>query len=190
MINRSIFRTLTIAAGLIVVFALSGDVLGQGRGRGNSGNKGNGRDNSSNVDRGNSDKKSSDDSLWSGFPDDKNRNRNSNRNDSNKGSQRFRGLSKSTGLSQSYLEKRYSFERSLNPNLTYGQFVAAHMITKKNKNISSEEILRGLRNGRSIGQTLHDRKWDRRKIDKERRRIWDIFRGDRDYRDRDLDWLF
>lgn len=63
------------------------------------------------------------------------------------------------------------------------------MIARKHKGISVGDILGGLRNGNSIGQTLKDRRWDKKKIDRERKRVRDIFKDDRDYGDRDLDWL-
>ncbi len=181
-------RTIVILfAVLVLSIALGGSAAAQGN------SKGKGKGKSESTDRGKSDK--SDGTLWEGFPDDQNRNQNGNsknarKDDKNNGSQRFKGLSKRTGYSQSTLQSRYEIERRLNPDLTYGQFVAAHMIAKNNKKVSTGDILNGLRNGKSIGQTLKERRWDKNKVDKERKRIRDIFKDDRDYDDRDPDWLF
>jgi hypothetical protein len=171
---------------LLLVFVLSGDVLAQGKGKG--GGKGKGNSNKS---------KSSDDSLWNGFPDDKNKqNRgsgnksNSNNKSNSSKSQRFKGLSKKTGISEDTLRARFELERRLNPDLTYGQFVAAHMISRNHRGISTGDILGGLRDGRSIGQTLKNKGWDRGKVERERRRIKDIYRDDDDFDDRDDYWGF
>jgi hypothetical protein len=189
MKNSWLIRLIGTIFGAILILSLASSSFGQGKSKtkGKGGNDN--RSNSENTNRGNSNK-STDDPLWEGFPDDKNKNR-ANKNDNrNSGSQRFKGLSKRTGMSQTTLQTRYEIERKLNPDLTYGQFVAAHMISKNDKKVSTNDILNGLRNGQSIGQTLKDRRWDRKKVDKERRRIRDIFKDDRDYDDRDLDWLF
>lgn len=78
----------------------------------------------------------------------------------------------------------------MNPDLTYGQFVAAYMLSRNHRGISTGDILGGLRSGRSIGQILNNKGWKRDKIDKERRRIRDIYKDDRDYDDRDDYWGF
>ena len=183
MKQKSLIKLLGLFAVLVLVFGLSTGVFAQGKGKG----KGNGNGNSS---RGNSNKsKNSDDSLWNGFPDDRNRRGNGNNSSLNK-SQRFKGLSKKTGISQDTLRARFELERRLNPDLTYGQFVAAHMISRNHRGISTGDILGGLRDGRSIGQVLKNRGWDRGKIDKERKRIRDIYKDDDDFDDRDDYWGF
>jgi hypothetical protein len=164
-----------LAAVFVLIFAVGSGVFAQGRG--NGGGKGNGKGSMNKS-------KKSDDSLWGGITDGKNKNKRS----SVKGkSNRFKGLSKKTGLAPGVLESRYELERRLNPDLTYGQFVAAHMISKNHRGVSTSDILGGLRDGRSIGQTLKNKGWDRGKIDRERRRIRDESRDDDDYDDRD-DW--
>jgi hypothetical protein len=174
-------RLLGVFAALVLVFGLSTGVFAQGKGKG----KGNG-----NSSRGNSNKsKNSDDSLWNGFPDDRNRRGNGNNASLNK-SQRFKGLSKKTGISEDALRARFELERRLNPDLTYGQFVAAHMISRNHRGISTGDILGGLRDGRSIGQTLKNRGWDKGKIDQERKRIRDIYKDDDDFDDQDDYWGF
>ena len=183
MRKKFFIQLLGVFAALVLVFGLSTGVFAQGKGKG----KGNGNGNSS---RGNSNKsKNSDDSLWNGFPDDRNRRGNGNNSSLNK-SQRFKGLSKKTGISQDTLRARFELERRLNPDLTYGQFVAAHMISRNHRGISTGDILGGLRDGRSIGQVLKNRGWDRGKIDKERKRIRDIYKDDDDFDDRDDYWGF
>ena len=184
MRKKYLFKTLGILVGLLLVGGLSANVWAQGKGKGNG--KGNGN---SNVSRGNSNKsKNSDDSLWNGFPDDRNRRGNGNRSNGN--SQRFKGLSKKTGISEGALRSRYELERRLNPDLTYGQFVAAHMISRNHRGISSGDILDGLRSGRSIGQVLNNKGWDKEKIKKERKRIRDVYKDDDDFDDRDDFWGF
>lgn len=180
-----LFGLMTVFA---LIFVLSTDTFAQGKGKGN----GNGN---SNVNKGKKDKdKNSDDSLWEGFPDDKNKKNRGNKDDwkdnKNNNSQRFKGLSKKLGVSPDYLQSRYEAERALNPRLTYGQFVAANMIAGNHPGISAGDILNGLRNGRNIGQTLNNKGWDKKKIDKERKRIKDKNKDDRDYDDLDDYWRF
>lgn len=186
MYRKLLLKALNLLIVLFLGLVLAGGASAQGKskGKGNSGDKGN----SEKSDKLKTDKpgKSDDGKLWDGSPNDRNR----GKSDDVRGSQRFRGLSKKTGLSQNTLQTRYEIERRLNPDLTYGQFVAAHMIAKNHKGVSTGDILGGLRNGKSIGQTLKDRRWDKKRIEKERKRVRDIFKGDQDYDDRDLDWLF
>lgn len=168
-----------------MVFVLSGIAFSQGKGKG-GGNSG--RGNSGGVDRGNSGGMGrrndgvNNDSVSHGKSDDKKNKAKENRgrNDNNDGilgdrdkdkSNRFKGLSKKTGLSEETLQARYEVEKRLNPDLTYGQFVAAHMLAKNHDGISTERILGGLRNGDSIGQILHNQGWDNDEIKKERKRI-------------------
>jgi hypothetical protein len=185
MKKRFFVQLLGVFAALVLICGLSAGVFAQGKGKGNG--KGNGNGNSS---RGNSNKsKNSDDSLWNGFPNDRNRRGNGNNSSLNK-SQRFKGLSKKTGISEDALRARFELERRLNPDLTYGQFVAAHMISRGNRGISTGDILGGLRDGRSIGQILNNRGWDKGKINKERKRIKDIYKDDDDFDDLDDYWGF
>ena len=99
-------------------------------------------------------------------------------------------MSKKTGISEGALRSRYELERRLNPDLTYGQFVAAHMISRNHRGISTGDILGGLRDGRSIGQILNNKGWDKGKINKERKRIRDNYKDDDDFDDRDDWWGF
>ena len=179
MQKNALIKLFGIGVALMLVFGLSTGVLAQGKGKGSG--KGNGNGNST---RGNPNKsKKSDSSLWNGFPDDKNRRGNGK-------TQRFNGLSKKTGVPADALQSRFEFERTLNPDLTYGQFVAAHMISRNHRGISPGDILGGLRNGRSIGQTLNGKGWDKGKINKERKRIKDYYKDDKAYDDHDQNWGF
>jgi hypothetical protein len=179
--KRSV-KLLGLLVGLMLVFGLSAGVFAQGKGKGKGKGSGNGNSNSS---RGNSNKsKNSDDSLWNGFPGDRNGRGNGGQ------AQRFNGLSKKTGISAGALQSRFEAERSLNPDLTYGQFVAAHMISRNHRGVLPGDILGGLRDGRSIGQTLKNKGWDKGKINKERKRIKDIYKDDDDFDDRDDYWGF
>jgi len=71
---------------------------------------------------------------------------------------RYRGLSKKLGTTPDQMRAAYQTALVANPNLTYGQFVAANVIAD-NLNarfpmVTSTAILAGLANGDSIGQTL------------------------------------
>ncbi len=192
MKNR--FLGLFAIAALILALTTLSFGQGKGKGRGNS-DKGNsnstvidrlpgntGNNDNSNRGRGNSKK---DDSIGGVLGDKKKGKGNTNSN-------RFKGLSKKTGISPEALQARYEIEKRLNPDLTYGQFVAAHMVAKNHRGVSTGDILAGLRNGQSIGQVLHDKGWDKGKIDKERKRIKkDRDRdNDGDYDDDDRSWRF
>ncbi len=104
-----------------------------------------------------------------------NQNRN-NRGDRLEGkSNRFRGLSKKIGMSPEDARDWYERERDLNPNLTYGQFVAANMIARRNNsrysNITTESILDRLRDGDNFGQAVKDLGLKGSRYEDERRRI-------------------
>lgn len=169
------------ACSLALVLAFSADAFSQGKGRGNGG--GNGKGNSGQP-KGNS---KHDDDSWDRDGD--KGNGKSKKADGLSGSDnRFKGLSKKLGRSPESLKAWYEAERAVNPNLNYGQFVAANMVAR-NHNIAPETILRGLRRGQSIGQTLKRSGWDDDRIKEERRRLKKM--GDDgwgDYVDRAIDW--
>jgi hypothetical protein len=58
------------------------------------------------------------------------------------------------------LRDGYQAALALNPNLTFGQYVAANRVAanlgRRNSNITTSALLAGLASGRSLGQTLHD----------------------------------
>ncbi|MEO6051600.1 MAG: hypothetical protein ABIP78_09760, partial [Pyrinomonadaceae bacterium] len=72
---------------------------------------------------------------------------------------RYRGLSRKLGITPEEMRSRYAAALAANPDLKYGQFVAANVIADnlnvRNSSITSGAILAGLANGDSIGQTLH-----------------------------------
>ena len=73
---------------------------------------------------------------------------------------RYRGLSKKLGTTPDQMRAAYHAALMANPNLTYGQFVAANVVAdnlhSRFPSITSTAILAGLANGRSLGQTLRD----------------------------------
>ncbi len=70
------------------------------------------------------------------------------------------GLAKGMNMSANELRDGYKAALATNPNLKFGQYVAATRIAKnlgdRNPNITRDAILQGLAKGRSIGQTLQD----------------------------------
>jgi hypothetical protein len=169
-----------LALSLAFVYVLSADVFAQGKGKGNGNGKGNGQSQGK--------AKHDDDNGWD--RDDKGKGK-AKRNDGLSGSDnRFKGLSKKLGRSPESLRDWYNAERSVNPNLNYGQFVAANMVAR-NHNMRPETILRGLRRGQSIGQILKGSGWSDDRINDERKRMKKM-RGDgwEDYVDRAIDWSF
>jgi len=102
----------------------------------------------------------------------------------------YQGLSNQTGMSRESLQEWFEQERQLNPNLSFGQFVAANMIAKNHQGLSAQTILTGLRAGKNIGQTLHAEGWDKRRIKEERKRVKREAGGKQDYgyKDKERDW--
>lgn len=70
------------------------------------------------------------------------------------------GIARSLHVTANSLRSQYQGALAQNPNLTFGQFVAAtrlaHNLGRNNPNITRNAILSGLASGRSIGQTLQD----------------------------------
>jgi|SRR5712691_2932570 len=68
------------------------------------------------------------------------------------------GVAAKLNMTSAALEGAYQTAKTANPNLTWGQFVAAHMVAHnlgdKNPAITTQAILDGLKGGKSIGQTL------------------------------------
>jgi hypothetical protein len=73
---------------------------------------------------------------------------------------RFRGLSRRLGSTPLEMRAVYEKALALDPDLTYGNFVAAHVISdnmsKRFPNVTSTNILTGLANGDSLGKTLRN----------------------------------
>jgi hypothetical protein len=70
------------------------------------------------------------------------------------------GLAKGMNMSANQLRDGYQAALATNPNLKFGQYVAANRIAKnlgaRNPNITTDGILQGLAGGKSIGQSLQD----------------------------------
>lgn len=68
------------------------------------------------------------------------------------------GIAKGLSTSPRELREQYQAALLTNPDLKFGQFVAAHMLARnlgtRHANITTDAILSGLQSGRSIGQTL------------------------------------
>lgn len=175
-------KLLTIcAAALLVAFAADSNAFAQGRGRGGGGGNGNGGGRPANagppsgtgVDRGfgNASTRSdgrSDDGLGNAATRSDGRSAagldrarlarmNANRMSDNE-LNRYRGLSKKLGTTPEEMRARYQAALLSNPDLTYGNFVAANVVADnlntRFPNVTSTSILSGLANGDSIGETL------------------------------------
>lgn len=190
----SIYKSAVTLAIIALFLAAAGSALSQGRGKGSSASRGsnssatrgaNSGSNSGSINRGRSDDRRDNDRRGAS------ERRGKSDTAEAGGANRFRGLSKQTGISQDNLRSRFEAERALNPDLTYGQFVAAHMIARNNgnnKNISTDGILEGLRNGDSIGRSLHRAGLSNSQIKAERKRLKKLMKDDKDFEDSDRDW--
>jgi hypothetical protein len=73
---------------------------------------------------------------------------------------RHPGLASGMNMSANQLRDAYNAALQTNPNLKFGQFVAATRLSRnlgsRYPGITRDAILAGLSNGRSIGQTLRD----------------------------------
>ncbi len=75
---------------------------------------------------------------------------------------RFRGLSKRLGVTPDEVRAQYEAALLLNPDLTFGNFVAANVIADnlarqgRFPNVTSAAILAGLADGDSLGRTLRN----------------------------------
>ncbi|MBO0726215.1 MAG: hypothetical protein J2P52_11490 [Blastocatellia bacterium] len=70
------------------------------------------------------------------------------------------GMANGMNMSANQLRTGYQAALATNPNLKFGQYVAANRIAKnlgsRNPNITTDAILQGLASGKSIGQTLQN----------------------------------
>jgi hypothetical protein len=73
---------------------------------------------------------------------------------------RYRGLSRKLGTTPEDMRARYEAALLANPDLNYGNFVAAHVIADnlsgRFPGVTSGNILAGLADGNSIGKTLRN----------------------------------
>ena len=159
------FRNLSIGTGLALAFllclAVDSNTFAQGRGRGGGRPAGAGQPTGTGVDRGlgTASTKSngrSDDGLDRARA----RRNNSASSLSDHELNRYRGLSRKLGITPEQMRANYLAAVAANPNLKYGQFVAANVIADnlnaRHPAITSTAILAGLANGDSIGETLRN----------------------------------
>jgi hypothetical protein len=70
------------------------------------------------------------------------------------------GITKGMNMSANQLRSGYQSALATNPDLKFGQYVAANRIARnlgsRNPNITSDAILQGLAEGKSIGQRLQE----------------------------------
>ncbi len=73
---------------------------------------------------------------------------------------RYRGIANRFNTTPEELRARFEVAVTANPNLNFGLFVAAHVVAdnlnSQYPNVTTENILRGLRNGDSFGRTLEN----------------------------------
>ena len=73
---------------------------------------------------------------------------------------RFRGIAHKLNTTPEALQTQFLAAHALNPDLNFGQFVAANVVSDNlggsHPNITSSAILAGLQSGRSLGETLQD----------------------------------
>jgi hypothetical protein len=73
---------------------------------------------------------------------------------------RYRGISKKLGSTPAEMKAAYEAALATNPNLKFGQFVAANVVADnlggRNSKITSSAIFAGLANGDSLGKTLQN----------------------------------
>lgn len=71
---------------------------------------------------------------------------------------RYSGLARRLNTSPEHLHRRYDEALRLNPDLQFGQFLAANVVASnlsgRRIGISADALLDGLANGRSLGRTL------------------------------------
>lgn len=176
MKNIKLMLTGTIALAFIFIAGIDSNSYAQGRGGGRPAGAGGGRPaGSPGVDRGigNASTRSngrSDDGL--GNASDRSNGRSTagierarlareNANSlSDNELNRYRGLSRKLGTTPEAMRSAYEAALLVNPDLKYGQFVAANVVADNLGGrfplITSSSILAGLANGDSIGQTLRE----------------------------------
>lgn len=166
----------SVLLALLFVFGMSFDVSAQGRGGGRpTGNPGAGRPSGSpGVDRGlgNASQRSggrSDTGLGTASENSNGRsdaglNRaraaRENSQQADRELERHPGIAGGLNTNANDLRSQYQTALASNPNLKFGQFVAANMLSRnlgeRYPNVTTNAILQGLANGKSIGQTLQD----------------------------------
>jgi hypothetical protein len=73
---------------------------------------------------------------------------------------RYRGISRKLGTTPEEMRDRYEAALLTNPDLKYGQFVAAHVVADnlgtRFPDVTAAHILLGYENGDSLGRSLHN----------------------------------
>ena len=185
MVNMKFLRILNLAGLVLLILILaSPSVLGQGRGRGGGvgGGRGSGGGSSNaggppngvGVDRGlgNASSRSngrSDDGLSnasaksngrSDVGHDRARMASSRLRDADKELREHPNMASALNMSANNLRSGYQAALASNPELKFGQYVAASRLQRnlgtRFPGITRDAILAGLASGRSLGQTLHD----------------------------------
>jgi len=163
------FFALVVAA-ILVCFAADSSALAQGKGggkgnssKGGSGNSSNHGSSSQSSGHGNSAKAAehADSKAYKGNDKEIRAKEKAARMSDNE-LNRYKGLAKKLGTTPQEMRARYEHALLNNPDLTYGNFVSAHMaadnLGDRYPNVTSDAILIGLSRGRSLGQTLQDLK--------------------------------
>jgi hypothetical protein len=156
----------------VLVFGMNSDIFAQGRGRGGgrptnagSGNVNRGITTSSDRSNGRSDSGLGNASRNSNGRSDDGLNRartgGGNRQmPSDDELNRYRGIARKLDTTSEALRSRYEAALAANPDLKWGQFVAANVIAdnlnSRNSSITASAILAGLQSGDSIGETLRN----------------------------------
>jgi len=172
MKSKHVVRLLSF--GLVSLFILgaciNADAQGRGRGGGGGnsgmggrgGGVGGGLGNASDRSNGRSDRGIGNASDKSGGRSDDGLDRaraaNENAKQADKELRDHPGMANGMNMSANQLRDGYQTALKTNPNLKFGQYVAANRIAKnlgrRNPNITTNAILQGLASGKSIGQTL------------------------------------
>ena len=140
----------------------SGQGNGQGQGQGNSSGKGNSSNSTTDISTTSSDSPGKSNGHGKGDEQRALHARQKAAKLTDKDLNRYKGLSKKLGTTPEVMRARYEAALVNNPDLTYGNFVSAHMaadnLHDRYPNVTSDAILIGMSRGRSLGQTLQDLK--------------------------------
>jgi hypothetical protein len=177
--SKVINKLLSVVVCVVFTAALAPSVDGQGRGRGGGMPRGQGSPGPANprmgppagvgVDRGlgtasersrgRSDRGLANASMRSGGRSDDGLARaRANSNRAANELPRYSGLARRLNTTPAQLHRRYEEALQINPNLEFGQFLAANVVAGnpggRRRGISADVLLDGLANGRNFGQTL------------------------------------
>jgi len=175
--KRSLFRTLLIAIAFTLAVTVSANAQGRGRGGGGGGGRGaspggppsgagvdRGLGRSSDASMGRSDEGRDNASTKSNGRSDAGLERarlaGQNLHDADNELRRHPSIASDMHVNANDLRAGYQTALATNPNLTFGNYVAATRLAqnlgRRNSAITRDAILRGLANGDSIGRTLRN----------------------------------